>query len=52
MALTIAAGTGIDLKAATTNDDVIDQTEVSRLSCWRDSDTDVICITDEILAAD
>lgn len=49
---TIAAGTGIDLMAYTTNDDVIDGQEISRLTCYRLATTDVRCITSEILKAD
>lgn len=50
--LTIVAGTGIDLVAVTANDDVIDGVEQSRLTCWRQYDTDVSCIVSELLAAD
>jgi len=50
--LTIVAGTGIDLVAVTANDDVIDGLEQSRLTCWRQYDTDVSCIVSELLAAD
>lgn len=49
---TIAAGAGIDLIAVTTNDDVIDGQEVSRLTCIRKADTDVYCIVSELLKAD
>lgn len=49
---TIAAGTGIDLVAYTTNDDVIDGQEISQLTCWRKYNTDVYCLTTEILKAD
>lgn len=49
---TITAGTGIDLIAYTTNDDVIDGLEVSRLTCWRKANTDVYCLTSEYLKAD
>lgn len=49
---TIAAGTGIDLVAYTTNDDVIDGLEISQLTCWRKVNRDVYCLTTEILKAD
>ena len=49
---TITAGTGINLMAYTTNDDVIDGAEIAELSCYREASTDVTCITTEILAAD
>lgn len=49
---TVTAGTGIDLIAVTTNDDVIDGAEYARISCWRKADTDVACITSELLNAD
>jgi len=49
---TIAAGTGIDLIAYTTNDDIIDGTEYAQLTCWRQADTDLTCLTSEILHAD
>lgn len=49
---TITAGTGIDLIAVTTDDDVIDGLEFARLSCWRQADTDITCITSELLHAD
>jgi len=50
---TITAGTGIDLIAYTTNDDVIDGLEVSILTCWRKTvNTDVYCLTSELLKAD
>jgi hypothetical protein len=49
---TITLGTGVDLIAVTTNDDVIDGAEFARLSCWRQADTDVTCITSELLHAD
>lgn len=50
--LTIAAGTGIDLVAVTANDDVIDNGEFARLSCYRQTNTDVTCLISELLAAD
>ena len=49
---TWAAGTGIDLVAYTTNDDVIDGNEFSELSCIRQTDTDVTCKVSEILHSD
>ena len=49
---TILAGTGIDLVAYTVNDDIIDGLELSRLTCWRKYNTDVYCMTSEILKAD
>lgn len=49
---TITAGTGIDLIAYTANDDVIDGAEFAVLTCWRQADTDVSCITSELLHAD
>lgn len=50
--LTITAGTGIDLIAYTTADDVIDGTEYAELTCWRQADSDLTCLTTEILHAD
>jgi len=53
MALTIAAGTGIDLIGVTTNDDVIDATEYSELECWRQpGGGDVTCRISELLHVD
>lgn len=49
---TITAGAGIDLVAYTTDDDVIDGQEISQLTCWRKYNTDVYCLTTEILKAD
>ena len=49
---TVTAGTGIDLIGVTTNDDVIDGGEYARLSCWRKTNTDVACITSELLNVD
>lgn len=49
---TVTAGTGIDLIAVTTNDDVIDGAEFARLTCWRATSTDVKCITSELVHAD
>lgn len=50
--MTLAAGTGIDLIAVTASDDVIDENEFARLSCWRQDDTDVTCLVSELLHAD
>uniref|UniRef100_A0A6M3XQM3 Uncharacterized protein n=1 Tax=viral metagenome TaxID=1070528 RepID=A0A6M3XQM3_9ZZZZ len=56
LTLTIAAGSGIDLIGVTTADDVIDETEYARLTCWRNASvsaaTDVTCIVSELLAVD
>ena len=52
MALTIGAGTGMDLIGVTSNDDVIDETEYSELDCYRQSDTDVTCKISELLHVD
>lgn len=49
---TITKGVGIDMIAVTTDEDLIDGGEYSRLSCWRKSDTDVACITSELLNSD
>lgn len=49
---TVTAGTGVDLIAYTANDDVIDGAEFAVLTCWRQTDTDVSCITSELLNAD
>ena len=49
---TITLGTGVNLIAVTTADDVIDGAEFARLTCWREEDTDVSCIVSELLAAD
>ena len=49
---TITLGTGIDLIAVTNAEDVIDGAEYSELRCWRKSDTDVTCITSELVDAD
>lgn len=49
---TITAGTGIDLIAYTTNDDVIDGAEFAEIKCWRQQDSDVTCLTSELLHAD
>ena len=52
MAMTITAGTGIDLIGVTTDDDIIDSTEYSRLSCIRQTGTNVTCIISELLHVD
>ncbi len=49
---TFVAGTGVDLRAYTTNDDVIDGGEISQITCWRKETTDVACVVTEILASD
>lgn len=49
---TITAGTGIDMIAVTNAEDVIDGAEYSELRCWRKSDTDVACITSELINSD
>ena len=49
---TITKGTGVDMIAVTTAEDVIDGGEYSELRCWRKSDTDVACITSELVDAD
>ena len=49
VAITITAGTGIDLIGVTANDDVIDGNEYSTLNCHRKANTDVVCrLTEEI----
>ncbi len=50
--LTLAAGTGIDLIAVTAADDVIDGDEYSKLTCWRQIDSDITCETSELINAD
>lgn len=52
MALTIAAGTGIDLIGVTANDDVIDATEYSELECIRQSGLDWTCRISELVHVD
>jgi len=52
MALTIGAGAGMDLIGVTTNDDVIDATEYSELTCTAQADTDLTCIVSELLHVD
>ena len=49
---TVTLGTGIDIIAYTTADDVIDGLEYAQITCWRKTNTDVVCLTSEILAAD
>lgn len=49
---TITAGTGMDIIAVTTNDDVIDGAEWSQITCWRQADTDITCLVSELLHAD
>lgn len=49
---TVTAGTGVDLISVTNADDVIDGVEFARLTCWRKENTDVACITSELLRAD
>lgn len=51
-AVTTVAGTGIDLVAVTANDDINDVGEFSRLWCMRKINTDIVCVIDELLAAD
>lgn len=55
--LTIVTGAGMDLVAATTNDDVIDGGEWTRLTCtqiaYRSADNEnIMCIVDELTNAD
>ena len=49
---TITKGTGIDMIAVTNAEDVIDGGEYSELRCWRKSDTDVSCVTSELVDSD
>lgn len=49
---TVTAGTGVNLIGVTVNDDVIDGAEFARISCWRQADTDVACITSELINVD
>lgn len=49
---TLTAGTGHDVIAATTNDDVIDGLEFSQIEMCRQSDTDVTTYVNELLHAD
>jgi hypothetical protein len=49
---TVTAGTGHDLVAYTTNDDVIDGNEFAEITMCRQSDGDVTTFTSEILHAD
>jgi len=55
--LTLVAGAGMDLVAVTTNDDVIDPGEYTRLTCsqipYRAADNEnIVCIVDELANAD
>ena len=52
MALTITVGAGIDLVGVTTDDDVIDETEFSKVDCWRKPNTDIVCSMTEWLHLD
>lgn len=49
---TLTAGTGHDVIAATTNDDVIDGAEFAEILMCRQSDTDVTTYVNELLHAD
>lgn len=49
---TLTAGTGHDVIAATTNDDVIDGLEFSQIEMCRQADTDVTTYVNELLHAD
>lgn len=49
---TLTLGTGIDLIGVTTNDDVIDGAEFAEIICWRQPDTDVTCLTSELVHTD
>lgn len=49
---TVTAGTGHDVIAVTTNDDVIDGTEFAEITMCRQADGDVTTITSELLNAD
>lgn len=49
---TVTAGTGMDLIAVTANDDLIDGAEWAEITCWRQADTDITCLTSELLHAD
>lgn len=49
---TWTAGTGINQIAVDANSDLIDGLEYSRLDCWREADTDVSCIVDELVVSD
>lgn len=49
---TITLGTGIDMIAVLAAEDVIDGAEYSELRCWRKSDTDVACVTSELVNSD
>lgn len=49
---TIAAGTGIDLQEPDGQNVVIGQNNYARLTCVRQSNTDIVCIVDEVIPAD
>lgn len=49
---TVTLGVGINLIGVTVNDDLIDGLEWARLSCWRKENTDVDCITSELIHVD
>ena len=49
---TVTKGTGIDLVGVGTAADVLDGAEWGRLSCMRETDTDVTCIIEELEHAD
>ena len=49
---TITKGVGVDMIGVGTDADVIDGAEYSELTCWRKSDTDVACVTTELVNSD
>lgn len=49
---TLTLGVGIDLIGVTTNDDLIDGGELAEITCFRQADTDVTCLTSELLNTD
>lgn len=49
---TVTAAAGIDLLAVTNAEDIIDGGESSELRCWRKWDTDIACITSELINSD
>lgn len=49
---TITAGTGFILIAVTANDDLIDGGEWAEITCWRRADTDILCVTSELIDSD
>jgi hypothetical protein len=52
-AMTIAAGTGIDLLEPNTGDDFnVVIADRALLTCWREANTDVSCLVTEVSAAD